>query len=117
MTDEAVAAQERSRLVDHFKRAYQIIVGVSITVACSNLFPGKFISFPLDTSFWLFGRLLRDGCPDLSRRRSLARHQIPASPTGGILGTRRLRVGHLHVAHYGDLFRQNSSVGAHSARR
>ncbi|MET3909124.1 hypothetical protein ABID59_003478 [Bradyrhizobium sp. S3.3.6] len=63
MTDEAVAAQERSRLVDHFKRAYQIIVGVSITVACSNLFPGKFISFPLDTSFWLFGAFFVTAVP------------------------------------------------------
>jgi hypothetical protein len=46
--------QERSRLVDHFKRAYQIVVGLSITLACTKLFPTGFVQFPLDTSFWLF---------------------------------------------------------------
>ncbi|MGJ5177429.1 hypothetical protein ACQR16_05945 [Bradyrhizobium oligotrophicum] len=45
---------ERSRLVDHFKRAYQIVVGLSITIACTKLFPDQFITFPLDASFWLF---------------------------------------------------------------
>lgn len=58
MTDEPAETpqqvQERGRLVDHFKRAYQIIVGLSITVACTNLFPGTFLSFPPDSSFWLF---------------------------------------------------------------
>lgn len=48
------SAQERTRLVDHFKRAYQIIVGLSITLACTKLFPGGFPKFPFDTSFWLF---------------------------------------------------------------
>jgi hypothetical protein len=45
--------QERSRLIDHFKRAYQIIVGLAITLACTKLFPGGFPT-PSDTSFWLF---------------------------------------------------------------
>jgi hypothetical protein len=49
---------ERSRLVDHFKRAYQIVFGLSITIACTSFFPNSFISFPLDTSVWLFGAFL-----------------------------------------------------------
>ncbi len=48
------AAQERSRLIDHFKRAYQIIVGLAITLACTKLFPNDDPSVPWDTSFWLF---------------------------------------------------------------
>ena len=48
------AAQERSRLIDHFKRAYQIIVGLAITLACTKLFPNDDPSIPWDTSFWLF---------------------------------------------------------------
>ena len=46
------SAQERTRLVDHFKRAYQIIVGLSITLACTKLFPAFTLS--IDMSFWLF---------------------------------------------------------------
>jgi hypothetical protein len=48
------AAQERSRLIDHFKRAYQIIVGLAITLACTKLFPNDDPGVPWDTSFWLF---------------------------------------------------------------
>jgi hypothetical protein len=48
------AAQQRSRLIDHFKRAYQIIVGLAITLACTKLFPNDDPSVPWDTSFWLF---------------------------------------------------------------
>jgi hypothetical protein len=44
--------QERARLIDHFKRAYQVIVGVAITVACSKLFPGGWQS--VDITFWTF---------------------------------------------------------------
>ena len=40
------AAQERSRLIDHFKRAYQIIVGLAITLACTKLFPNDDPSIP-----------------------------------------------------------------------
>ena len=32
------ARQHRSRLIDHFKRAYQIIVGLAIAGACGKLF-------------------------------------------------------------------------------
>jgi hypothetical protein len=48
--------QERSRLIDHFKRAYQIIVGLAITLACTKLVPEGIPSSRifLDTSFWLF---------------------------------------------------------------
>lgn len=62
MTDSTVSLPalpspdpERSRLVDHFKRAYQIIVGVAITLACTKLFPAGFPQWPWDTSAWLFG--------------------------------------------------------------
>jgi hypothetical protein len=48
------ASVERVRLVDHFKRAYQIIVGLAITAACTKLFADGTIKFPLDISFWLF---------------------------------------------------------------
>jgi hypothetical protein len=50
----ANSAQERSRLIDHFKRAYQIIVGLAITLACTKLFPNGAFEIPKDTSFWLF---------------------------------------------------------------
>jgi hypothetical protein len=48
--------QERSRLIDHFKRAYQIIVGLAITLACTKLVPGGIPNFGIfsETSFWLF---------------------------------------------------------------
>ncbi len=46
---------QRERLVDHFKAAYQIVVGIAITIACTNLFADGIIKFPLDVSFWLFG--------------------------------------------------------------
>lgn len=46
---------QRERLVDHFKAAYQIVVGIAITIACTNLFADGTIKFPLDVSFWLFG--------------------------------------------------------------
>jgi hypothetical protein len=45
--------QERSRLIDHFKRAYQIIVGLAITLACTKLFPSGIATTP-DITFWLF---------------------------------------------------------------
>jgi hypothetical protein len=46
--------QERSRLIDHFKRAYQIIVGLAITLACTKLFPSGIATAP-DVTLWLFG--------------------------------------------------------------
>jgi hypothetical protein len=54
MQQQATASvdQERSRLIDHFKRAYQIVVGLAITLACTKLFPDGTIRS--DTSFWLF---------------------------------------------------------------
>ncbi len=46
---------QRERLVDHFKAAYQIVVGIAITIACTNLFADGILKFPFDVSFWLFG--------------------------------------------------------------
>lgn len=45
--------QERSRLIDHFKRAYQIIVGLAITLACTKLFLTGIVAVP-DITLWLF---------------------------------------------------------------
>jgi len=45
--------QQRSRLVDHFKCAYQIIVGLAITQACSKLFPDGHFTLN-DPAFWMF---------------------------------------------------------------
>jgi hypothetical protein len=56
-SDQAPAnLEERPRLIDHFKRAYQIIVGLAITLACTKLVPDGIPSSRifLDTSFWLF---------------------------------------------------------------
>jgi hypothetical protein len=47
------ANQERSRLIDHFKRAYQIIVGLAVTLACTKIFPRGIATFP-DVTLWLF---------------------------------------------------------------
>jgi hypothetical protein len=54
--EAAILDQQRSRLIDHFKRAYQIIAGLAITLACSKLVPDGVPSFGIfsDTSFWLF---------------------------------------------------------------
>jgi hypothetical protein len=42
MSEQAIPEEEirqqRSRLIDHFKRAYQIIVGLAITLACGKVF-------------------------------------------------------------------------------
>ena len=46
----------RSRLIDHFKRAYQIIVGLAIARACVKVLPHGFSGFP-DLEFWLFATL------------------------------------------------------------
>ena len=43
----------RSRLIDHFKRAYQIIVGLAIAQACVKVLPHGFSGFP-DLELWLF---------------------------------------------------------------
>jgi hypothetical protein len=59
MAETAVTSQdpepglERSRLIDHFKRAYQIIVGLGITLACTKLFPNGIAN--VDVTVWLFG--------------------------------------------------------------
>lgn len=53
MTDADRIAQ-RERLVDHFKAAYQIVIGVAITIACTNLFADGSVKFPPDISFWTF---------------------------------------------------------------
>lgn len=45
---------QRSRLIDHFKRAYQIIVGLAITLACGKLFASGTLN-PSDPTIWLFG--------------------------------------------------------------
>ena len=46
------APPERSRLVDHFKRGYQIIVGLSITLACGKLFCSG--TPVIDSKLWMF---------------------------------------------------------------
>lgn len=46
-------ARDRSRLIDHFKRLYSIIVGLAITEGCRKLLPfdAAHFSFP---SLWMF---------------------------------------------------------------
>ncbi len=46
--------QARARLIDHFKRAYQIIVGLAITLACTKLFTsGSWLTFWLFSIFFI----------------------------------------------------------------
>lgn len=45
--------EQSKRLIDHFKRAYQIIVGLSITLACGKLFYTGTVSIT-DQALWLF---------------------------------------------------------------
>jgi len=45
---------QRERLLDHFKTAYQIVIGVAISIACTNLFADGVVKFPPDISFWTF---------------------------------------------------------------
>jgi hypothetical protein len=51
---EEEVRQQRSRLIDHFKRAYQIIVGLAITLACGKLFAHGTIELS-DPALLLFG--------------------------------------------------------------
>lgn len=77
------AAQERSRLIDHFKRAYQIIVGLAITLACTKLFPNDSPSIRSDTSFWLFCIFFITVVPIFhGGDRSLDVKYLHARPTG-----------------------------------
>ncbi|HEX8168026.1 MAG TPA: hypothetical protein VF601_19835 [Beijerinckiaceae bacterium] len=46
-------ADQRARLIDHFKRVYTIVVGLSITEACKRLFPFDF-SDALNPSVLMF---------------------------------------------------------------
>ena len=50
---EEEARQHRSRLIDHFKRAYQIIVGLAITLACGKVFAGGSVDFN-DPALFMF---------------------------------------------------------------
>ena len=52
--EEEQAQQQRSRLIDHFKRAYQIVVGLAITIACGRAFAGGTLNFS-DPALLLFG--------------------------------------------------------------
>jgi hypothetical protein len=45
------AKVQRERLVDHFKAAYQIVVGLAITIACTTLFADGILKLPPDVSF------------------------------------------------------------------
>jgi hypothetical protein len=54
MTDAAEPKVQRERLIDHFKATYQIVVGIAITIACTNLYADGVIRFPPDISFWTF---------------------------------------------------------------
>jgi cytochrome bd-type quinol oxidase subunit 2 len=48
-----VAARDRSRLIDHFKRLYTIIAGLAITEACRKLMPIDPDTFRA-SSLWMF---------------------------------------------------------------
>jgi hypothetical protein len=77
--------QQRSRLVDHFKRAYQIIAGLAITLACTRLVPDGVPSFGIfsDTSFWLFCIFFITVVPIFhGGDRSLDIKYLPAKPVG-----------------------------------
>ena len=77
--------KQRSRLIDHFKRAYQIIVGLAITLACTKLFPAGIPSFAIfsDTSFWLFCTFLITVVPIFhGGDRSLDIKYLRESPPG-----------------------------------
>jgi hypothetical protein len=79
------ADQQRSRLIDHFKRAYQIIVGLAITLACTKLVPDGFPSVGIfsDTSFWLFCTFFITVVPIFhGGDRSLDIKYLPAKPKG-----------------------------------
>jgi hypothetical protein len=80
---DAVVAQERARLIDHFKRAYQIIVGLAITGACTKLFADGVVKFPLDVSVWLFGAFFITVVPIFhGGDRSLDVKYLREQPTG-----------------------------------
>lgn len=50
--------RERSRLLDHFKRVFAILVGLAITEACKKLLPvTPLIEMP-GPAFWMFAMLL-----------------------------------------------------------
>lgn len=53
-TAQAPIDPERSRLIDHFKRAYQIIVGLAITLACGKVFARGTVELS-DPALYLFG--------------------------------------------------------------
>jgi hypothetical protein len=77
--------QERSRLIDHFKRAYQTIVGLAITLACTKLVPDSIPSSRifLDTPFWLFCTFFITVVPIFhGGDRSLDIKYLRASPVG-----------------------------------
>ena len=50
----AEAEQHRTRLIDHFKRAYQIVVGLAVTLACGRAFAGGTFDFS-DPALVMFG--------------------------------------------------------------
>jgi hypothetical protein len=77
--------QQRSRLIDHFKRAYQIIAGLAITLACTKLVPDGVPSFGIffDTSFWLFSTFFITVVPIFhGGDRSLDIKYLSAKPKG-----------------------------------
>jgi hypothetical protein len=74
--------QERSRLIDHFKRAYQIVVGLAITHACLKVLPNGLQLFP-DLAFWLFCTFFITVVPIFhGGDRSLDIKYLGAQPTG-----------------------------------
>lgn len=78
-TDDERANQERSRLIDHFKRAYQIIVGLAITLACTRLFSSASFS----SSIWFFCTFFITVVPIFhGGDRSLDIKYLGAQPTG-----------------------------------
>lgn len=53
MTDDQKGQQDRSRLIDHFKRVYTIVAGLAITEAVKRQLPLSSSEFPTP-SFWMF---------------------------------------------------------------
>jgi len=53
MTDDQNNRQDRSRLIDHFKRVYTIVAGLAITEAVRRQFPLS-LSTLTNPSFWMF---------------------------------------------------------------
>jgi hypothetical protein len=80
---EEEARQHRSRLIDHFKRAYQIIVGLAITLACGKVFAHGTVDLA-DPALFLFGTFFITVVPIFhGGDRSLDLKYLGAKPSSG----------------------------------